>query len=351
MRIRINALKDYLPLILERKKLFFTISGLIFVLGLLYIIFLPAEWTAKSKVLYVYEGESSSISGPSLIQGLNLGTGNSMGISPLVFDDITYSRESLNAILDLEIKKAGQVKKIKDFLQDDYSVNFIGRASQLFSGIYSRVLGGILSSENEVNSQGSSEDIYAVYRQTRNERKLHGILKRSISVTYFDQTNLVEISCSFQSKEATVTIVNHLVEYLNKYIANFKNAKLISKELYLSKQLEMVSLQLDSTQYTYAKYQERNRGIVAAREIFRKTQFESDYQRIFSAYVDIQKQLQATKVSMAVTAPAFFVINAPSIPLKKSSTGRLSLLIFFTVFSVFFSSCIVILYQILIKKD
>ncbi len=350
MKIEVNALRDYLPLLQNKKKLFVLISVLILLLGALHIIFLPSEWTAKSRVVYVYQEEGSSpLSSNPILSNLNIGNNEGVSISPLLFNDIIYSRESLNEILRQEIRYNNQYLTVKEYLERYQRLGFMGRTTKSLNSIYTSLLGVFIgnTTDDEINI---NEDDYTEYRQSRKERALHGILKRNIDITFFDQTGLIEISSTFQMKEATVVIVNHVERYLNDYLTGFKNSKLINKQSYLSKQIVMISDQLDSAREAYANYQQRNKNLISYNEIFRKNQFESDYQRIFQAYTELQQQLQASEVAMAEANPAFFKIENAVIPTKKSSTSRLALLLFFMVFAPVFSAFLVIFIQLMKNK-
>ena len=219
--------------------------------------------------------------------------------------------------------------------------------------IYSRdFLNQIL--EKEFYNDGEMKKLYLIgYKERRGEKLDTSILKldarKELSSNIFVSKNLnnpmITISVASNNQQLSFDIANSILQQLETVLTNFQLDRISERIKVINNQIESSSKELKVLEEDLRKFRVNNSNILQSPTLrMQESTKLRDILAVSNTYSSLKVELELTKVKYFEKANVLQVIDAPNLPLRKSSPRLRFMLIkliftfsFITLFYIYFS--------------
>ena len=210
-------LKDIIQLFMSNKKTYGIITLIALVFGIIVVISIPKQYTAKVMLSPETNNDMSKLGGLGSIassMGLNMNNSNTDAIGPQFYPNVVSSTSFIVGLFDIKIKSDDG--KIQTSLYD-YLKNY--QKSPWWSML--NPLGWIATTEK---SETNNKKIDA-FRLTENQTKIVTNLKGMISCSVDQETNIITIKVTAQDPLISAVLVDSVSNRLQAFITDYRTSK------------------------------------------------------------------------------------------------------------------------------
>ena len=304
-------LSDYKTYLLRKKFTIIAVSGLFFILGILFSITDDKKYIAE--LTFVVEGQQKgggalgSMSGLASQFGFDVGGSSSSTFSQNNILELLKSRGVVEATL-MQIRK---VNKKDDLLIEHYLyINNIKESWKTNKDLTPVSFHGILTQDNDSVSGGVWTNII--------EDKLVVELQS-------DEADIINLSYSSVNEEFAKIFVVTLIEQMSKMYISHQTAQTNNTLDFLSSRADSVFIELEMAEEEFAKVKDINQRIVKASGRLKELQLMRNVEVLNTMYLEIVKNLELSKLTLLNQTPIIQIIDKPILPLKVEGEPSLTL--------------------------
>ena len=329
----------------SRKLYLITCSVAIFI-GIIVAFSIPKTW--KSTVVLAPElASGSSLSGGisdiASMVGINLGSNGSSidALYPDLYPQIVESVPFVTGLFDVQVKPAGCNTAISfsDYLKKDTKTPWwttcIGAVTKIFKGKKSTP-----ATTKKVDN----------FKLTEEQNGLVQQIKRSISCNVDKKTSIITISVTLQDPEIAANIADTVKSRIQQYIINYRTQKARNDMNYYQRLCTEAKASYVKAQELYSTFSDSNEGVILESYKSKQEELENEMQLRYNIYNQCAQQLQAAKAKVQERTPAFTILEPATVPLKKDSPKRMTILLIY-IFLGFVLTSIYVLYKDASKKE
>ena len=307
-------LSEYKTYLFNKKFTIIAVSGLFFVLGIVFAISSDSKYTAElTFVVDDEQGPGSALgvmSGMASQFGFDIGGSLSTTFSQNNILEFLKSRGVVEAALmqnrkvnekeDLLIEHYLHVNKIKDLWESDIDLTPVS-----FHGILTQ------------NNDSVSGDIWM------------SIIEDELVVELqSDEANIINLSYTSVNDEFAKIFVEALIEQMSEMYISHQTAQTNNTLDFLSSRSDSVFMELEIAEEEFAKVKDINHRIVKASGRLKELQLMRRVEVLNTMYLEIVKNLEISKLTLLNQTPIIQIIDKPILPLQveENSTTFLGLL-------------------------
>lgn len=303
-----------------------------FLLGLFVAIFSPKEFTANTVVAPQGQSNKSggNLGGLAAMAGISLGGGGgSSDVSPLLYPKVVKSVPFLRELLKVPLKFEGLDKEVtyEEYYTNHQKFNLLGAVKKYTIGLPGVILGAFKGRGKEEEVNVKVEEEIGIYKITKKEKALFGLIRGQLKVETNDEEGFVELSFSMPEAEPSAKMVQKAQLLLQGFITDFKVNKVKEELMFIEERYEEAKKDFDKKQYTLANFRDRNRGLSTSRSQTRLERLQSDYNLAFGVYSELAKKLEMQRIEVKKNTPVFTIIEPVSVPVQKSKPRRAMILV------------------------
>ncbi len=158
-------------------------------------------------------------------------------------------------------------------------------------------------------------------------KNLHGILVSEsggiFSSDYSELSGIMNFSVTSPHPELSIIAVNELFDNLSEFYLDIANAKQEKDFRIIKSKYDSIKNALESTMYSIAKFEDKNRGLITKRDALTLRRMKGDELKLSTMYSEIEKQYQLAIISRERSAEYIKVIDRPLLPLRPVNKGRI----------------------------
>ena len=287
----------------RRKKLFFKVLPIVFIISCVYIVVIPRYY--KCSVMLAPEVENP-VSGGSLSSlassfGINLNSATSADAIYIM----KHQKKSIWGIPFAWVKSLFQEK------------------SEPFSGT------------DKINP----------FRLTRKQADVVKAISEKIECSIDKKTDVITITVEDQDKLICAAMADTVSVLLQKFITEYRTNKARNDMEYYEKLTRQAKMDYDSVLQAYGRYMDANMNLILQSYKLKQTELENDLQLKFNTYTALNTQFQAAKAKVQERTPAFTTLQCATVPIKPAGPKRMIFVV-----AMMFLSCVGIVVYIL-KDD
>ncbi|MDC3348643.1 Wzz/FepE/Etk N-terminal domain-containing protein [Flavobacteriaceae bacterium] len=313
----------------NEKKLIFKATLFAVVLGIVYALFQPNEFTSTTTFIPQLSSGvktgGSSLGGLASLAGINLGGMESSSefppsLYPQVVDGIPFKIDLLSSTINLN---GGEIL-VKDYFsnQGGSSLNILGTIKKYTIGLPSLLLGSF----NAQDVAPSKSEIYSV---TEEDEELFKIVSKALYLSINEKDGFITISFTDNDNNIAAQITQIAQTLLQKKIIEFKNQS--SNEM-----LDFATKQYDEKKTSYEKLQDKravfvDQNINISSSLFQNklSRIESEVNISASIVQQLASQVEQAKLQVNKDTPVFTTIQPVTIPFESSAPKRSLIVIVF----------------------
>lgn len=298
---------------------FVMIFGLI---GLFIAVFSAKEYTASVTLVPQTGGSkvSGNLGGLAAMAGINLGGGNTEGISPTLYPKIVQSIPLKKELLKTPLNFSHVTNKIsyKEYYKKHEKFNLLKFIKSYTIGLPSKFL-SFFKSKKVVDKEVVNNTIY---RTTIEDIKLFNNLGNQLNLDVNTKEGYVKIAFSMPEALPAAQMAKKTQDLLQKAIINFKIQKAKEEFTFIEERYFELKKDFEKKQVTLASFNDRNQGLVSSRSQSRIQRLESEYNLAYTIYSELAKQLETQRIKLKENTPIFTVIDPVSVPVEKSKPKK-----------------------------
>lgn len=319
-------LMEYARKLWAARKLLLKVAGIAAVVGIVIAFSIPKRYTAEVTLSPESgKGGGSSLSGMAAMLGIGSvnmgGDANALNIS--MTSDIVASTPFILELFDTQVKTLdGEV--------DTTLVAYLETESApWWSAVLSlpgKAIGGIMSlfaSDDEAMEEKPIDPFQLTLKQSQQVNAIKGIIMAESD----KKTGITKLSVTLQDPLVAATMVDTVLEQLQKYITKYKTSKAQEdcdywEQLYKQRQEEYYK-----AQEKYARYSDANQGVILQSVRIEQERLQNEQSLAFQVFSQVATQLQMSRAKLQEEKPAFAILEPASVPVRPSGTSRKMILI------------------------
>lgn len=302
----------------KKKKTFFKVWAVVFVIACIYIVSLPRYYTTEIKL--APEMESSFTEGAlgniASSFGFDFGSmATSDAISPELYPELLGTNDFVTLLFPMMVETADGTVRASYY---DYLTKH--QKSPWWSGIKNAIFSIFPKSEDgggqpsgEVNPQSL----------TRQQNEVAEKIKASIGCFIDRKTSLITINVTDQDARISATIADSIRLKLQEFIIDYRTKKARIDVDYFAKLVDEAHAEYEQARQAYARYADSHVSSVLESVNSTKADLENDMQLKLNNYTAYNTQLQSSIAKLQQRTPSFTLLQSASIPVKPSGPKRM----------------------------
>lgn len=318
----------------RNRKFIIIITAAFAVIGFFIAISSPNIYTA-SCTMVPQTGQKTtggSLGGLAAMAGINLGSLSSgevlsPSVYPKIMTNINFQKELIYSKFHFSV--AEQPITLYDYYTDKkyQKFNFPATLKKFTIGLPGVIVGAIKGKSEDTISKSDSASIQSL---TEKEKKILKILSENLSITVNTKDGYASLSASMTEPLAAAELAQKGQELLQKYITEFKIAKVANNLVFVEKSYEESKRNFESKQEELAKYRDANKSLSSAVAKTQEEKLTSEYTLLLNIYTELAKQKEQAKIAVTETTPVLTVIEPVVVPYEKSKPKRAVILFIYT---------------------
>ena len=317
------------------------VTGVFVVLGVLVALFSAKVFTASCDIVPdTGKSGNSKMSSLAALAGVSLGGGEDVtALSPLVYENImngtSFRKELMQTKIDFE-----DIDKPVSFF--DYYTSEEYNKPNVLSYIKKYTIGLPFVILNAIRGEQPEPDYYAVGNSdgptletlSKDEFEAMKILGQSITLTLQEKKGFVTITSNMPEAVAAAQLAQATVVLLQKYITEFKIAKVQSNLDFIQGRYDEAKKNFEDIQVRRAAFRDANTNTNKYSARVEAEKLDAEYTLAMNLYSELAAQLEQAKIEVKKDTPMLTVVRPVTIPYKKSKPQRLQILVAFTFLGV-----------------
>lgn len=294
------------------------------VLGLIIAFSIPKEYTASMKIV-PESGEAKSggnLSALAAFAGISMSNAGGddavyPGLYPSVVASVPFAIELFNVVLPTDIEGKDSLT-LAEIITEETSKPWWSS----IMGMPGKMMGGIRSIFNKSND----ETIYKVeldpFRLTPFQREVVEAINNRVTADLENKTSVLTISVMLQDPLAAASLADTVTRKLQDYIVQYRTGKVRNDLAYAKKINEEAKAAYYEAQQQYARYTDRNQGLVNRSAAIEQERLQNEMQLAFNLYNSTAQQVQLAEAKVQSNTPVFTVVEPSTVPLQASKPRK-----------------------------
>lgn len=317
------------------------VTGVFVVLGVLVALFSAKVYTASCDIVPdTGKSGNSKMSSLAALAGVNLGEGADVtALSPLVYQNImngtSFRKELMQTKIDFE-KADKPVSFFDYYTSEEYNKPSVFDYIKKYTiGLPFVILNAIRGEQPEPdysaigNSEGPTMETLS-----KDEYNALKILEQCVSLTLDNKNGYVTITTNMPEAVASAQLAQATVVLLQKYITEFKIAKVQSNLDFIQGRYNEAKKNFEDIQVRRAAFRDANTNTNKYSARVEAEKLDAEYTLAMNLYSELATQLEQAKIEVKKDTPILTVVRPVTIPYKKSKPQRLQILVAFTFLGV-----------------
>lgn len=317
------------------------VTGVFVVLGVLVALFSAKVYTASCDIVPdTGKSGNSKMSSLAALAGVNLGEGADVtALSPLVYQNImngtSFRKELMQTKIDFE-EVDKPVSFFEYYTSEEYNKpSVFGYIKKYTIGLPFVILNAIRGEQPEPDySAIGDSDGPTLETLSKDEYNALKILEQCVSLTLDNKNGYVTITTNMPEAVASAQLAQATVVLLQKYITEFKIAKVQSNLDFIQSRYNEAKKNFEDIQIRRAAFRDANTNTNKYSARVEAEKLDAEYTLAMNLYSELATQLEQAKIEVKKDTPILTVVRPVTIPYKKSKPQRLQILVAFTFLGV-----------------
>lgn len=327
-------LMEVYRLLVARKRVFFIVLPLVFVLSCVWILPQPRYYSCSVKLAPETAGEdvAGNLSSIASQFGVNLGGSSQDAIYPLLYPELVASNEFIIGLLDIKVKTADGLVNT-----DYYTYMTKSQKQNPLTAPFRSVMGAVQKwfASDEETAGGSQGGRINAFRMSKKDYDLVGILKTKIVCDVDKKTEVISIAVQDQDPLVCAMMADSVRDHLQRFITSYRTNKArIDVEHYRTLAAK-AKQEYDKSVQVYSAYCDANQDVTLQSFISKRDELENEMQLKFNTYSAMRTQLEGMNAKLQEKTPAFTTLQNATVPVKPAGPKRMIFVIGMCFFATF----------------
>lgn len=311
-------------------KLILKWCGIAAVVGLVIAFSVPREYTVNSKLAPESASRSGGGSLGSLasLAGISLGSMNTAdAVYPDLYPDIVSSTPFVVELFPVQVSfKDGKQTVTADY----YTYLKEYTDSPWWGKVLSapmKALGWFLGLFREKEEKVEGYTALNPSELTEEQEEIARAIRESVVLSVDKKNSVISLAVKAQDPKVAARISEEVISRLQTYVTNYRTEKSRQDVEYYETLYNEAKEAYFKSQQLYAGYVDRNQGVILQRVKTEQERLQNEMNLNYQLYNACAQQLQTARAKVQQETPVFTIINPPQVPLKRSNTSKMTILI------------------------
>ena len=309
----VQMLKD----LYSRKKLFFTVWGITFVLSSLFILCFPRYYTTTTRLA----PEMGSMDGGGALSNLASSFGFNLGeiqssdaIYPTLYPDLMEDNAFVTQMFNV------RVRTLDGTIDTDY-YTYLRKHQK--STWWAKGMNWVKNLFKSKDSKGNGEQEFNPYQLSKQDDDVANAIRGNIMFSYNEKTGVVSITTKAQDPLVCKTLADTVQVYLQNYITEYRTKKARVDVEHYGKLCEESLKEYNQARQTYAAYADANINARQQNIATKISDLENSMQMKYNNYTAYSSQLQLAYSKVQERTPAFTILKGAEVPIRPAGPKRM----------------------------
>lgn len=307
--------------LLAKRKTFFYVWPIVFVLSCIWILPQPRYYTSNISLAPEAVGENvaGGLSSIASNFGINLGSNGADALYPLLYPDLMKSNEFVAGLLSIHVTtEDGTISTdyytylAKHQKKNPLTAPF-NKAKKTITTLFSSKPKAEPSDIKKLNPFKLSEFDYNIIE----------IVKKVINCSVDKKTDVISISVQDQDPLVCATLADSLRQHLQDFITDYRTKKARIDAYHYKTLADSAKVEYDKAVEKYSTYCDANKDIILQTSVSERDKLEEDMQLQFNTYSAMKTQYEAMKAKVQERTPAFTTLQSATVPIKPAGPKRM----------------------------
>ena len=302
----------------SRRKLFYKVLPITFVLSCAIILCVPRYYTS-SLSLAPEIGNSSGMGGAlgSLASSFGLDFGameTTDAINPMLYPDLMEDNGFVTGLFDIH------VKSLDGDINCSYYEYLTKHQKRAFWSYAIGWVNKLFAKKDQGGKKGGEFDPYML---SKKQDDVAALIRSFVTISIDKKTAVITIVTKAQDALICKTVADSVKERLQIFITNYRTNKSRIDEQYYKKLVDEAKADYEKARRLYASYADANMEVML--ESYKATQadLENDMQLKYNTYTTLMTQYQAARAKVQERTPAFTMVKGAAVPIKPAGPKRM----------------------------
>jgi uncharacterized protein involved in exopolysaccharide biosynthesis len=309
----------------EGRKTILKFIGAGIILGLVFALLSPKEYTASSTMVPQVSSSSSKLGGLSSLAAMaefNLGnTSTADALSPMIYpqimQSIPFQLELMNSKFDCP--DVDHPISLFEYYTEYQKAGVPGTIKKYTLGLPFVLLKAIKGQPEPIALGDSGSKLITLTQDQDNVRKT---LSEQLSLDVNDKDGYITLSANFSDPLLAAQVAQKAQSMLQEYITKYKLEKAADQLRFIQARYEEKKAEFEEAQHQLALFRDRNKNVSSALALTEQEQLQSQYNLAYSVYSELAKQVETAQIQVKEDTPILTVIEPVRVPIEKSKPNR-----------------------------
>ena len=304
--------------ILKRKRLFYKILPITFLLSIIYILCIPRYYVTDTKMAPEIENSMAGGTLGSIASSFGFDLSDmetSDAITPMLYPDLMEDNGFVTGLFPIQVKSQdGSINTTyHDYLKKYQKEPW-----------WTRVIYSIISllpkkEEGGKGKQGEADP----YILSKNEDDIAVAIRNNVKLSTDKKTGVITITVKAQDRLVCKTIADSVRGHLQQFISSYRTNKARTDLEYYKNLVAEAKHEYQKARQVYGSYSDANSDLVLESYRSKREDLENEMQLKFNAYSALNNQMQAAKAKVQERTPVFTLIKGAAMPIRPAGPKRM----------------------------
>lgn len=332
-------IKAMFQLLWDRRKIFYWVLPITFVVSSALILCVPRYYTCKVVLAPELQTSGSNGSLQALASSFGFNTNSMMGtdaLYPMIYPDIVSSPDFLVTLFDKHVSTA-------DGEYSDTYYNYI--LSQTKAPFWERwkgkLFGWITPKSKEVVFNNAGKSGFDIFCMSKKQWRAIQYMQKNIKCNVDKKTDVITLNTTTQDPLVCAMVADSVCTALQAFITEYRTVKCRTDLNYYQGVMEDAWQEYQEASEKYIRYADSHSGVQLEQYRLKARNLETEMQLKQSAYTSFQKQYLATQARLQENTPVFTIIQSASIPLKPAGPRRVMFVLAMLFLATAITCCVI----------
>lgn len=324
----------------SKKKLFFKVWAITFVLSCLWVLPQPRYYTTEVSVA-PESAEAKEMGGLATLAsnfGVNIGNASGDAIYPQLYPDLFESTKFIVGLLDIKVRtKDGEVETdYYTYLKEHQKKNIL-----LWPYLsLKRWITSLFADKEEEVIPGKDGKRFNPFELSSGTNGIVRKVQKNIQCTYSRTTDVVTIAVTDQDPLVCALLADSVKQHLQDFVTDYRTKKSRIDLEYYTKLTAEAKANYDKARLKYAAFSDASTNVSLRSVELKMQDMENDMQAKYNVYTAMSTRLEAAMAKVQENTPAFTELKNATVPIKPAGPKRM----IFVVAMLFLATCGTIVY-------
>lgn len=329
-------LREVAKTLWAKRKTFYIVLPIVFVLSCIWIFPQPRYYTCEVKLAPEGGEEGSDLASVASSFGFNLGgMTSSDAIYPMLYPELFESPEFIASLLKIQVVSDDETIKTDyyTYLRKHQKKNWLTKP---FLAI-AKYVSDIITSEAKPTPRKAGEELNP-FKMNKIDYGIVESVKKKITCDIDKKTDVITINVQDQDRQICALIADSIKERLQEFIIDYRTKKVRQDVKYYQHLTDSAKIEYEKALITYGNYNDGHRNVTLQTYMQLGDKLKNDMETKLNTYNTFNAQLAAAKAKVQERTPSFTTLKSATVPLKPTGPKRMVFVLAMLMMSTFFTS-------------